>query len=148
MTVKVSPRTITVEDPQGNKITVEATDKIQTKTPVTMTCDGPKCGSRFQANNPTIVEWVEEEVQQHPELLPDAFWGFIRMGINPANPKELSFCGPQCAKDYLTYSYVAPKSYKEQMETIKKATDQALAMSEALKPKAPTVEPAISVASE
>lgn len=118
-------------DKSGTIVTMEDEDKISVKTPVTMTCDGPKCGSRFERDNPTTVEWIEEEVREHPEIIPDAFWQFIRMGVNPASPKELALCSVQCVKDYLTYSYTPPPSYKEQMAALEKLANDTQAINSA-----------------
>lgn len=133
MTVSVGKRTISVTDPTGTVVTLENDDKIAVKTLVTMVCDGPKCASRRDEETAVTILWVEEEVKNHPELLNNAFWRFIRMGVNPTNPKELSFCSAACAKDYLTYSYTEPKSYAEQMADIEKVAEDAKNLNAALR---------------
>lgn len=121
MTVTTGKRTTIITDSKGQKVTMEPSDLVENRTPVKMVCDGPKCANRNTVmEHPVTVEWIQEEAQKNPETVPDGFFKFIRVGINPLEPVELSFCSAACTKDYMTYKYVEPKTYKEQMETLEK----------------------------
>ena len=120
MTVTTGKRTTIITDSKGQKVMMEPTDVVENRTPVKMVCDGPKRASRNNTAVPVTVEWVQEEAQAAPEIMPEAFFKFIRVGINPLQPVELSFCSAACTKDYLTYVYKTPATYQEQMETLEK----------------------------
>lgn len=91
----------------------EEIDGMTTETNILIQCDGPKCASRNGLDSPRQVFWNQEEVQQNADKMPDDFFRIFKIGINPGNPIEVPFCGPQCAKDYIQYSYTPPKSPRE-----------------------------------
>jgi len=114
MSVKIEPD-ITVTLADGKKFILGPDDKIDRQTHVHITCDGPRCAS-YNSGASVTLHFTEEQVKKDVAALPDAFARFIKLGIDPFDFKELSFCGPRCAKDYLDYSYVPAKSPKERSE--------------------------------
>lgn len=98
----------------------EEMQAAKTETVITITCAGPKCQARNQRPEPFSVTWTEEEVAKDPLKLPDAFFGMIKLGVDPTKPQELVFCGPQCVRDYLQYSYMPPQPPRIALENAKK----------------------------
>lgn len=110
-------REVTVKTKDGQTIVLASDEAASAQTFLTVTCDGPRCEARNGKR--TVVSWQEEEVQKNPEIMPEALVRFIKMVVQGTpDPLQLSFCGPQCGKDWLVYSYVPPKTLKEQLASI------------------------------
>ena len=120
-------REITVRSADGSSLVVTATDKIETATTFVVRCDGPRCGSRAVKGEPASVSWIEEKIAQGNPM-PDAFFSLVKLVVNPDKPQEYSFCGPQCARDYLQYTYVPPQPPRIALENAKR--EQAKELSE------------------
>ena len=100
-----------VANVNGAKV-VLAPEELKQETFLEFTCAGPRCASR---NGDAVrLSWIEEEVTKNVSLLPDKFFSIIKIQPDPIRPEDVEFvCGPQCAKDWLTYSYVPPKSSRQ-----------------------------------
>jgi|ERR1700733_8547135 len=97
---------------------VFSSDEMQAATPdtnITIICAGPKCAQRAGKDSPATLTWNEEAIQKDASAIPDDFFRLLKLTIDPGSPKEFSFCGQQCCRDFLTYVYVPSKSPREQM---------------------------------
>lgn len=92
------------------------------KTSVLFQCDNPKCESRHGKLSSFV--WDEEQAKQDVSSLPDEFSKLIKIHPDPFRADYfVLLCGPVCAKDFLVYSYVPPKSPRQ----LKRETDEELA---------------------
>jgi hypothetical protein len=137
-------REVTVRSVNGSAFTITDTDKIETTTTYRVLCDGPRCASRRGQDTPVEVSWVEEEVQKDPLAMPDAFYRLIKMTVDPQKPREISFCGPQCAKDFFTYAYTEATPPRIALENTKREQAKELAemnpkVAKAILDAAPTI---------
>jgi len=90
---------------------------------VTWSCDSPRCAARH--GKTTEFTWDEDAATKDIKSLPDQFFQILKVHFNPLNNDDaVAFCGPQCVKDWLTYSYQPPRTAK-QILAEKKAKDAA-----------------------
>lgn len=106
-------REFTITTSGGQVIILTKNDKLEQATTMTVVCDSPKCAGRHNTPEPVTITWVEEKVQTDANALPEEFDQLVKMTIDPREPKELSFCGRQCAIDFLVYAYQPPKSRRQ-----------------------------------
>lgn len=76
-------------------------------------CDGPKCASRHGADSAFSLFVNDEDLRNNPDSLPDDFARLIKVQLSPFDEKLVEFCGKGCLADYMTYSYIEPKSPRE-----------------------------------
>ena len=134
MPVKVE-RTVIVTEASGTKIVLNANDRLETETSCEFVCDGPRCAARQDKDAPTTFKWVEEEAKKTLDNLPDGFFRLIKLDTDPLDEKSgFLFCCPQCARDFLIYSYVPPKTSKERKAELK-VTDEAQAAIDSQNPQ-------------
>jgi hypothetical protein len=94
------------------------TDDIKQETVCEVQCDSRRCESRH--GKKTSITWIEEKVSNNIEVLPDAFFNFIKVCPDPMNQNEqIVVCSAQCLKDWATYDYIPPKTKKEWQERLK-----------------------------
>lgn len=118
---------ITTQD--GTEIVVnEDEDKIDAH--VTLTCDSPKCQSRHEIDKPVTIEVDEAKAKVDPLSVPETFWQSIKIVPDPRRDFAMWFCSSQCTKDFLTYTYVPPKTPREMLDG-QKLTDEAMKAIEA-----------------
>jgi hypothetical protein len=92
------------------------------KTSVLFQCDNPKCESRH--GKLSSFSWDEDLAKQDVSTLPDDFSLLIKIHPDPFRSDYfVLFCGAVCAKDYLVYTYVPPKTPRQ----LKKESDAELA---------------------
>lgn len=108
-------RTVTIKDREGNVITLDEKEQAQTRTTVTVTCDGPRCSRLVTIDNtaalPASYTWTEEEVKKDPMALPDNVVRFLILASFDGSVKNV-FCCPRCLADHML-NYVPPKSPRE-----------------------------------
>lgn len=99
---------------------------------ITLTCDNPKC-RRSKTNSPTTITVDQKKAAADPLAVPESFSHSIKVVADPYVDQALWFCCAPCAKDYLTYNYVPPKTPRERMEEARKTQDALKAMQAAKK---------------
>jgi hypothetical protein len=104
-------REITVRSADGSVTVLSETDKLEQSNTFVVACDGPKCASRRNVDAPVEVRWVDTDIKDGTDM-PEGFFSLIKITVNPVDPKEYSFCGPNCARDYLQYTYRPSQSPK------------------------------------
>lgn len=107
-------RTVTLLMPDGSKLIVPAESTMEQSTDVTIICDGPRCAAHNGTDKPTTISFNEEQVKKDVDALPDAYARLLKLSVAPFAPQELALCCPTCVKDFITYTYISPKSPKEQ----------------------------------
>ena len=115
----IDGKTVVLSDEEMQK--VQATAK--TENELTLVCDSPRCGSRFDASGPTIRTWTVEDAQNNPDKVPDDANRFI-----PVNNGQV-VCSKQCLKDWAEYCFVpapSPKELRAKMEEEKKKQAEEL----------------------
>lgn len=100
----------------------------RTETNIDFVCDGPRCASRHDADEPVKFSYREEEASKNPESLPDSFFRFIPPFLPYMGDTSVivGFCSAQCLKDWLTYSYQPPLSPRERNTQAIKAQTETL----------------------
>jgi hypothetical protein len=82
------------------------TTKVETKTKITVTCDGPSCAARQNTPTPITIVWTDEELRADPEALPDGLKPFIKAQFGALSTnKPLEFCSKDCLLDYVATIY-------------------------------------------
>jgi hypothetical protein len=115
----IDGKTVVLSDEEMQK--VQATAK--TENELTLVCDSPRCGSRFDASGPTTRTWTVEDAQNNPDNVPDDANRFI-----PVNNGQVA-CSKQCLKDWAEYCFVpapSPKELRAKMEEEKKKQAEEL----------------------
>jgi hypothetical protein len=110
----LTKRTILIKNKDGQVTKLTEQDEISEQIDVEVTCAGPHCGKHNPDGQPTKVSWNSDQVKDDPDGLPDCFYRLITLIPDPQSKQQIVFCCAQCAKDYLTYTYVKPLSPKEQ----------------------------------
>lgn len=116
-------------DGEGHKVVVPAKD-AKPSVFLTVSCDGPRCAALSRNGQISVIAWNEQDAQKDAETLPEEFFKIIKMQPEPLNPeKVLWFCSSVCCRDWLTYSYVRPRTVKELKEAMKvpEKTQEAIA---------------------
>lgn len=111
----------------GQTIILNDEDTIEQDQTITLTCDSPKC-RQSKEQTPTRIVFEAQQVQKDPLALPDSFSHSVKMFPDPHTDLALWFCCAQCTKDYLTYTYVPPKTARERMEEVKRTQEAMQAM--------------------
>lgn len=141
MSLKIK-RTVTVKDTAGHDIILSDNDKSTVTTDAIFVCDNQRCASR-NGEFATTFSWNEEKAQQDFRSLPDGFFQLIKIQPDSLRGEEqVIFCCAQCAKDWLTYSYIRPLGKAEHTQKLQVEVAAQLAI-EAQNPqmKLPFTEP-------
>lgn len=114
----VIDKTVVVTTKDGQKIILQAEDQVDVEQVVTLTCDNPKC-RQGKDGTPTTFVVDELKAREDPLSIPETFSHSIKVVPDPYIDAALWFCCAKCTKDYLTYSYVPPKTPRERLEEAK-----------------------------
>jgi hypothetical protein len=114
MPVKIE-KSVFIKDKEGKITILTETDQIAENTDITMQCDSPRCASRHDGKH-VEISWNIDAVKADANALSDDFYRIVSVVLDPGNqtPVQKTFCGAQCARDYLQSDYVAPLSPREQ----------------------------------
>lgn len=129
----MSPVTVSTEylytDSSGKKwvFTQDEAAAIKPETTITLTCSGPRCQARNARPEPFTLTWVQEKLAQDPLSMPDSFFQVLKVGVNTSPATEYVFCGKECLRDWLTYSFIPPLSPRQQNERAKQEQTEKLA---------------------
>lgn len=107
---------------------------VEQRNTVTFKCDNPGCS--------TTIMWVQQEVQQKPEALPDAAWRVVNVSLFDGSVR--GFCSKYCVLEYFR-TYVplkSPREIAEQAQAEKELAEKAAA---ALKPGVVGLPPGIEL---
>lgn len=107
MTTKITESVI-LTLANGEEIVVGAEEKCRPNNTSVITCDGPRCAAHSGVDTPVTVFLNDELVRTDPTAAPAAFARFIKVQPTPYEATTVEFCGARCAKDWFTYTYVAP----------------------------------------
>lgn len=127
---------IAVKTKDGQTIVLSPEDRLE-KT-VTIECNSSRCASRHGQDKPLEVSIVEGEP------MPEAGEQWLSLILPEKSPQYTpmppNFCGPQCARDFLVYDYIAPQHKSTENEQ-KQAIENIARQSEALGEYDKFVEP-------
>jgi hypothetical protein len=109
-------RNVIVTNIDGTETVFTAKDKLRGQTILSFVCDSPRCSARHEGKA-TFLTWDEELAQKDISNLPEGFFRLIKIQPDPLNGEYNIFvCSPTCAKDYLVFSYVPPKSPRQLLQ--------------------------------
>jgi hypothetical protein len=128
----------TIKLSNGQILVLTPSDKLEQTTKVTVVCDGPRCAARNNTESPKSFTYDPQAVAGDDYKLPEESDQFISLVISVRSPSykgvPLNMCGPQCIKDFLTYTYksAGPREkdkfgLQQSMETVQPPASEYIA---------------------
>ena len=140
----------TVRLADGQVLVLTENDKVEQSTQVTIFCDSPRCEARNQVTK--SFTYKPSDVAGDDFKLPIGSDQFISLVLSVRSPSyngsPKNFCGPQCIKDFLAYTYIAPppRTVSEQPPVTAEAATQTFSEFAHTQTFSPEVEKAAEIA--